>query len=567
MDADQRYLLKIAEHQIARENENVERALKSKQPRFANTNPDEFWASTYNWLNEGLEQPPYVVDSRKRDTWLRTFWQKELHLAGVLNQSCLIDSNRGWNIIGGRNQVRRYVDISHGLENGKGWRFFQRKATLAFRTSDLGFVGEVGREGRNGPMRTIWTTDPARCKLTGSVDYPLRYYPSRGKSQTWREMDFFRIVSMPSTDENYLDLGFCAVSRAIEIAKTMIAVYQHDQESLGARAPRGLLLLKNISEGMWEQAMNSREAKLDAYERQYYGGVAVLASAGFDDVDAKLIALSQLPKDFDRKVFTDLLMYAYALVFGYDPAEFWPVASAGLSQGQSAAIQHQKASSKGVLDYPNEFQENYQGLLPPTLHFEYDQRDDEGELKAAEVQQAKVNVVKSMYEAGLQAGVPMISQWQAQYLLAESGLIPQEWTATEENITADESDPGSEEEKRWRWSQSEYVIRSAEQFPHEPIVAYQYRSGRGREIMLWEDGREFSRYVPARRMRGSRLLPQVREDTSEVLYEDPQGKVVITENDVTRAIEAGGENIGPEWLEAITNPPMTDEEIKAHPVE
>ena len=133
MDKDQTYLLRAAEKEIERQHKIIERALKSKQPRNGKTDPDEFWSSTYQWINQSMEAPPYVQDSRRRDSWLREFWPKELHLAGVLNQSCLIDSNRGWTLVGGRNQVNRYSNIAHTLENGKGWRYYHRKAALSFR--------------------------------------------------------------------------------------------------------------------------------------------------------------------------------------------------------------------------------------------------------------------------------------------------------------------------------------------------------------------------------------------------------------------------------------------------
>lgn len=562
MDADQRYLLKNAERAIEREDQIIQRS-KSKQPRFTDTDPDQFWASTYAWLlDNDLDAPPYTQDSRIRDSWLRTFWPKEPHLAGVLNQSCLIDSNRGWKLIGGRNQVNRFSERIHNFENGKGFRHFQRKAALSFRSADIGFVGEIGREARGGPLDKLWTVDPARCRLTSNTEYPLKYYPAKGKMQAWRQEDFLHIVSMPSTDETFNDLGFCAVSRAIEIAKTMIAVYAYDHEQLGARAPKGLLLLKNISESNWETAMTSREEKLDSFERKYYGGVAVLASAGFDDIDAKLIALSNLPKDFDRKMFTDLLMFAYALVFGYDANEFWPVSGGALGRGRDTEIQHNKATSKGVLDYPNEFQESFQGLLPETILFQFEQRDDEGELREAEVRQAKANVIKTMYEAGSSLGVPMISQWQAQYLLAESGLIPDEWTTTEEpHMVSDDDGPNQDEETRVRLARTDQVQRAALAFPHDPIIEYTYRRGIAKARILWSDLEDLERFLPSRRYR--RVIRQA--DDGEFLYRSDDTE--ITEADVDRAIADGGNRLGQDWLGAVTNKPMTSQEIEENPVE
>lgn len=536
----------------------IERAVKSSQPRIAAPkDPEAFWASTMTWLQTD-EPPPYAVDSRKRDAWLRAFWPREPHLAGVLNSSCLIDSNRGWSLVGGRNQVRRYADILHNIERGKGWRFSTRKGALSFRTSDLGAVYEIGREGSDGPLATLWNVDPVRCKLAAGGDSVL-YYPPRGPRQEWDENKFFRIGSMISTDETYNDLGYCALSRAVELARTMIAVYQHDQEQLGSRAPKGLLLLKNISESMWTSTMKSRDAQLDSYERMYYGGVAVFASAGLDDIDAKLIALSTLPAGFDKKTFMDLTMFGYALCFGYDPNEFWPVQSGALGRGRESEIQHQKATGKGVMDFTTEFQECIQRLLPRTIEFEFDERDDDGELRAAEVNQAKVNVIKAMYETGLQQGVPMIQQWQAQQLLAAEGMIPPEWTAQEEDVTADDADPFNDEKRARAIALAEHVQRAAFEFPAEPIIEYTYRAGRASEKIIFDNARHLERFVTRTRRRTVK-----RADDSAVLYES--GEVKITVADVDRAIADGGKNIGLDWLQAVTNGNMTAKEIADNPV-
>ena len=82
----------------------------------------------------------------------------------------LIDSNRGWSLIGGRNQVNRYTDILHAAEAGAGWRTFARKTSLSYWSTDMGAVTEMGREGLGveGPLRAIYHVDSARCLLTSS---------------------------------------------------------------------------------------------------------------------------------------------------------------------------------------------------------------------------------------------------------------------------------------------------------------------------------------------------------------------------------------------------------------
>src|SRR5690606_32770790 len=204
----------------------------------------------------------------------------------------------------------------------------------------------------------------------------------------------------------------------LDLSKIMLAVYSHELEMLGARAPKGLLLLQNISEGQWQEAMKARDAALDSKMRQYYDSVAVLAQEGVDSVDAKLVALSQLPQGFDLEVFTNLLMYAYALAFGYDPIEFWPVLAGQLGRGRETDIQHRKGTGKGGMEFVFGLQDRLQQELPPTLLFQFEERDAEGELIDAQIHKAWADVAKVLTDGGV------LTPEQARMYLADKSVIP-----------------------------------------------------------------------------------------------------------------------------------------------
>ena len=181
--------------------------------------------------------PDYTANSRYRDAVLHNIWRLEPHLAGVVNAVVLIDSNRGWSLTGGRNQVNRFTAMLHDADGGQGWRTYMRKSSLSYWTTDLGMISELGREGKGGPVRAIYHVDSTRCRVHSNVDNALTYYPSNGRMQTWTADDYFRICSMPSDDEMFAGLGYCAISRSIEITRILYAVMAHDQEQVGARAP------------------------------------------------------------------------------------------------------------------------------------------------------------------------------------------------------------------------------------------------------------------------------------------------------------------------------------------
>ncbi|NLD44101.1 MAG: hypothetical protein GX657_11475, partial [Chloroflexi bacterium] len=482
------------------------------------------------------------------DRWLRAFWRLEPRLAGVMNSVTLIDANRGWSLVGGRNQVLRYTDILHNAEDGAGWRALMRKLSLSYWATDMGAVCELGRDGAGGPLRALYHVDSARCRLTGKRTMPLEYHPAAGGVQEWAAGDFLRVASMPSDDEAFRGLGFSAVSRCVEIARLLYAVLQHDQEQVGARAPKGLLLLQGISETQWEESLAAREADMASLERRYYGGVQVLASSGIEQVDAKLVALSQLPQNFDAKMFLDLSMYGYALCFGYDPSEFWPVQFGALGRGNETEVQHRKATGKGGLDFALSLQEQLQNELPGTLAFEFEQRDEAGELTTAALAQAKLNVVTTAYKAGLGQGESLLTRDEARSLLVDAGIIPPEWTEAEEDVqVADTQDVD-------RWLDTAAVRRAMARWPEEEIVVYSWPSRRLRVLSKISQMRRTERRRPRRRTR--------REDAADgVLYEDDL--VTITEADVDTAIAQARRRVGDEFAELLTAPTMTDDDYAA----
>lgn len=498
-------------------NGSVERARDdyegySRQTRFTDGELEQFYLSTYAVAKmASLQEPDYRTDSRKRDEWMLEFVRREPNLQGVLNAVVTIDKNRGWRFTGGRNQVARFTRMLHNIESAPGqfgWRPAMSQLSQSFWGTDMGAVVELGREGADGPLRAMYTVDPTECVLTGNNQYPLEHFTSKRKKNRWRNKDFFRVASLPTVQEKYNGLGYCAVSRVLEMAKIMVAVHEHDKEELGARAPRGLLLLQGVSQDQWDNAMRIRDAKLDGDGYQYFNYVSVLASKNAP-IDAKLFALSQLPKNFNMKDWVDILMYTYALSFGYDPAEFWPIQFGALGRGEEGSLQHEKATGKGRLDFVLGFQEQLQEFLPDTLEFAFDQRDDKGNLIKAQVNQAWINNIKTLYEIGVQYGAEgLISRDQALILLADYGVIPRSWSPSEILSTTDLDDselnrddmdlanqdvvaPSADDMKaryllhrRNELRERPHIWRCAEEFPHEPIVEYSYPEDK--LTVLWD---------------------------------------------------------------------------------
>lgn len=453
---------------------SIDAEIHSVQPRF--TQKMNQFGSFMGWQSVAeLEIPSYGPGqaAKMRNEILSSFWKVEPHIAGVVNSVVNLDKNRGWDLVGPKRQVNRYRDILlHNVEGNRGWRQFASMQSQSYWTTDIGYVAEVEREGDGGPMRNLYHVDPTRCYFTGSWETPLSYTPINGREQYWYESDYIQSASLPDIRERYAGLGYCALSRSVEVIKVLYMIYQHDQEMLGARAPKGLLLLHNVSEDQWQQALKLRTVELDSLDRKYFSGVMTLASSGLDQIQAQLIALSQLPVGFDPEGFTALSMFAIALCFGYDPSQFWPVQSGALGRGRETEIQHREATAKGGLDWALSYQREIQSVLPPTISFSMEQRNVEGEKMDADLNNTHAKMVSLLYETGLKQGYPLLgktimeARQRALVMLADRGVISPDWADIENESQA--SDMGNNE-YREKYMDDYRVREGLKCFPTETV--------------------------------------------------------------------------------------------------
>lgn len=456
------------------------RADTSQQPRFQPRDPNEvsslFW-STFRWVKwlEGKE-PSANSTPATWDEFLREFVQYEPYLVGVLNSTVQIDKNRHWSLTGGRNQVMRFTDILKGADEGAGWRAYVAWQAQSYYFARAGFVTETGRDGESGPLRALWSVDPVRVDLTGNPAAPLKYRPLNGSAQTWLPEDFFRAASLPSTDEARRGYGFPALARCYEGAKIMVGVYQVFQEATFTTKPQGVILGKGISEETWKIALQSYDESLVQYN-QRFGKLMTLMNEGSDAPEISLQMFRRLPDNFDLQKWTSLLMYLYALAFGYDAREYFPVDSGDLGSAKETETQHRKASSKGDLDFSLAHQEQIQNQLPASLLFEYEQRDVQGEVADAEAAKVKAELVTELTRWEIN-GASVLTSEQILQIAAQHGIIPDEWTPQEEEVSA--SDVKSSEMERTR--ENGVIRRAAERFPQEPIVRYEFPGDRARTL-------------------------------------------------------------------------------------
>lgn len=460
---------------------------ESRQPRF--TSPAGTFSSVYRWAltcmaNEPSARAPFKV----WDEWYRDFSKREPFLVGVLNSATAIDKNRGWTLTGGKNQVTKYTKRLHSLDNGAGWRSYIDWQAQSYYTTRMGFVSELGRDGRAGPLLTMWSVDPCRCELSGNPDKPLWYTPRSGGKQEWGPDMFVRGKSLVSTDEAQVDYGYPAIARCYDLAKIMVGIFSHYQQKVGTRTPDGILTGKFIGEEQWDKALQARTEALQADPNAYLNSLATIMSSGGDMPEFALTLLSSIPDKWDFDQWTLVLMRGYALSFGYQSSEFYPEPAGVMGRGKEQEEQRRSATGKGGKDFALAYQEQMQqpGILPPTLEFAFEERDVTGEQADAALNLAKAQVITEITKWAVN-GQSVLPVERILELAAEQGVIPEDWTPTQEDITQTDEETADTE--------SERVYRACQTFPDEPIVRYSWPSNKTRTLYKYGADRFAPKFV------------------------------------------------------------------------
>lgn len=423
--------------------------------------PDKFFQSVYRWTKKmEMLEPTWgatrgdFVDNRIRDEWLMAVAREEPHLGSVLSTAVTMDANRQYRLIGGRNQVNRFVKRFQDFDNGQGFRTLQEFNAYNYYATDLGAIVEIETQGKKGPLLNLYHTDPTRFRL--GRKRILKY-----DGQTiWQPEQYYRLASQKTTQDKYNQLGYCAVSRCIKLAQTMLAIVTHNLEKLGHIAPKGILFIQaeDLTQESWEEAMEARKAVyITNTGNQYYDEVVTIVDRA---AKGDLLALSQLPDGFDTFMFTDYMLKAYALAFNRDVRAFWSLNSGNFGGGTEATLQSEKATYGGAAEFVLASQEQIQWLLPDSLLFEYEVDDTRGKFQKAEVNQLLIMAAKDLVEIGLDSEKCL--QW-----LAEQGVIPAEWTSEAENDVAENG------VLKERYLELEHVRRAIDLFPDESLVMYE----------------------------------------------------------------------------------------------
>ena len=336
--------------------------------------------------------------SEARDRQLREFWKQVDQLAGAVYAMEAKLSTIPFKIIPKDYSVRAHQDqaerfwnmINFGAEFGQGWMVFFSKWIEDLLTQDKGAFAEIVGDGDpTGPIvgmpYGINHLDAARCIRTSNPEYPVVYEDREKKYRLhYTRVAFSSLQPSPQVEMN--NVGFCSVSKAVNIAQSLLDVMIYKQEKLGSRPTRAILLGKGgLDADVITEAFAMANEGMDNRLLSRFSMSPVIGDPAHPDASLEMIDLASLPDGFDYQTDIMVGMALIALAFGVDARELFPMMGGGATRAD-ALVQHLKAQTKGIGHLLGIAENTFAPkLLPPTLDWIFDYTDDSQDRQVAEI--------------------------------------------------------------------------------------------------------------------------------------------------------------------------------------
>lgn len=370
--------------------------------------------------------------SPQRDYDLRDFWMREGNdiLQGAVSSMVKWGKTLAWVLEGPQRIANREQKMLSESEFSEGWGTLISKALLDYYTQDKGasieLIGAGASDGPlEGPVLGLAHLDAQYVQPTGDPVYPILFHnPKDDKSHKLHTTRVIRIVDMPSPNEVMCGIGFCAVSRVIAASQVLMKLARYKNEKLSDMPEAGLLILNNILPRQWDDAQANQQRARRKLGQEIWSNIMTLFSIDpAQPATANFTSFANIPDGFDELTSTNLYVNIVALAFGVDPREFWPISSGRLGTATESVVQDQKAEGKGKGDIIAALERaiNWR-VLPDSVSFRFDFRDDQKDKLKAEINDIKVSSIMKLWDSELvrAGGEPPVSAIELRQMLADN---------------------------------------------------------------------------------------------------------------------------------------------------
>lgn len=402
-----------------------------------------WYPSDGSWLTIQLASSadsflPWGKDLAGRDKQLRAFWPQETFLAGAIYTCAATHAAFDWHLEGPPRVVSACQDLLNSANLGKGWRDFVLKVTMDLLTQDNGAFVEVIRKGTRpySPVVGINHLDAGACQRTGNREFPVLYSDFDGKIHKLSWFQVIDLAEFPSPIQSMFGAQYCAVTRTLRMAQILRDIAMYKGEKVSGRFERVIHIVGGpTNKQITDNLTKSRSEADNAGLTRFVLPVIVASLDPEKPVTHVQIDLAQLPDGFNWDDELKWYIAGLALGFGRDYQDFAPLPGKNLGSGQQSEVLHLKGQGKGPALFMRllETAFNFQGVMPQSVTFSYDDQDLGQEKQEADVHLQRATVRKTRIDSG------EISVQIARQIAQDEGDLKPEYLELmgEEDLTPD----------------------------------------------------------------------------------------------------------------------------------
>lgn len=344
--------------------------------------------------------------SKQRDYELGRMWMQSDHVAGAISMFVAKVASIPVRVVPRDASIKAHVKqadnytatIVDGSDFFAGWhKSFCPRMTLSWLTKDNGMFTEVIGSGKKDKPRPDFLglayLDPRRCQRTSNPEYPVNYTDTNGKIYRLHHGRVAFSSAMPSDEATMNGVGFCSFSRMIRTTQHFIDISTMEQEKLGSRPHRQMILGKGVSAQEIISAFMIAENQMDNQGLTRYAKSVILANKNRTDFDVDTRSLLSAPDGYDKETSITLGMFAVALALNIPPRWIWPASQSGATKAD-AMFQHVAGIGGGIGNLLMVFKAMFGGgalstalrkAIPSHLKLEFDFQDDQQDRDQAEI--------------------------------------------------------------------------------------------------------------------------------------------------------------------------------------
>lgn len=391
--------------------------------------------------------PAWGRQVRQRDLKLREFWPTEPIIAGAIQTVVSTRANMSWSLDGPPRTVGIMQRMLQASNLGKGWLDLQIKVATDLLSQDNGAFVEIVRQDDkpNSPVLNLAHLDAGRCIRTGMPEIPVIYYDREGVEHKLKWYQVLDFTDMPSPIEEMNGLQVCFLSRILRAAQIIKDFGIYKREKIAGRNPGEIHLVSGVQTKLIEDKLRDNQHTADNQGYTRFMLPAVIGSLDPNaTVSATTISLRDVPDGFDEDTTLRWYIAQIAMAAGADYQEFAPLPSNNLGSSTQSEVLARKGRGKGQETWRKlwEHKLNFNGIMPQSVTFSFDQKDVQEDIETAELNDKKAKTYSTYYDKG-QGVLPLNVIHQ---MMADDGILKPEYLAmmntddVTDDIVADDSE-------------------------------------------------------------------------------------------------------------------------------